>query len=506
MARSPSKRSADQRPGSRLAWWIVMLSAALGIAARAIAILVAPQSSYLPDHLSNMGWSTYAVQHGPWRVYDLPANQPLIARLPDRRTGQLTETVRPNAHACNYPPLSIYLFWLQGAVWHALDRHEVTQQPAPRMAQFIGSTAPVTSRVIDTRASRFADALPGLLFDFLLAAGVAMLVRAVRTPRRQPILEALAFAITILAPPIFLDSAFWNQADSWVAGLLVWCLVFLLRERFVVAGLFYGAALMTKPQAILLAPVFVYVFFALRFMPGGTWRRALGLLKTAALTLVVVAVIAAPFMVADARDQTNADGAWRWFKRSYLETIGAERYQYTTLSAFNLWWLDLLGHGRPQQRGDIQRFLDANAPLFGLSKALVGRILLALGVVLAWVLCARKWRWSPQSWLACTFAVMLAAFALPTSVHERYVYYCLPFLIALAVHARIWIAPLIALLLVATFEMTSFRWLGLWSGRLYAPDNPAHGASAFFAVLTVLSLLYSYLVLIPKAQRTRANT
>lgn len=488
--------SAGSPAPSRLQWLLILIALAVGIAARIVAVLIAPQTSYLPDHISNMGWSTYAVQHGPWRIYELPANQPLVVRMRDGRTGRVGETVGLNAHACNYPPLSIYLFWLQGAVWHALDNNPITQRPSPYIVRNFGVTDPVTSRVVDTRASRFADALPGIVFDFLLAWGVAGLVRALRPRRRSATLEVLAFAITILAPPIFLDSSFWNQADSWITCLLVWCLVFLMRERLVVAGLLYGVALMTKPQAVLFAPVFVYVFFALRFMPGGTWRRALSLWKTAVTALVIVGFIAAPFMIADASREANVDGAFRWFQRSYLGTIGAERYQRTTLNAFNIWWLDLLAQGMPQERGDVGRFLDAGAPLLGRSKATVGKALLALGIVLAWVLSARKWRWTAQSWPVCTFVILLAAFVLPTSVHERYIYYCIPFLVALAVHERKWIVPLVVLLVVGTAEMTSFR----WATEVFAPGSAGRNASGLLAVLTVLSLLYSYVVLLPKGK------
>jgi Gpi18-like mannosyltransferase len=500
----PAKEAGPASAGSsrfdRLHWPLVITSLALGIVARLIAVLIAPQTSYLPDHISNMGWSTYAYQQGPWRIYELPARQPLVARVQDPRTNRVGETVKLNAHACNYPPLSIYLFWLQGAVWHALDGNEVTLQPSPQVASRFGIRQPVTSRVVDTRASRFADALPALVFDLFLAWGVAALVRTLR-PGRGRMLAAAAFAITILAPPIFLDSAFWNQADAWIACLLVWCLAFLMRERLILAGLIYGAALMTKPQAVLFAPVFVYVFLALRFAPGGTWRRALGLLKTAVVALVVVAVVAAPFMISDARSEANTDGAFRWFKRSYVGTIGSEMYQRTTLSAFNLWWLDLLAHGTPQQRGDVQRFLDAETAVFGLSKAVIGKVLLGLAIVLAWVLCARKWRWTLESWPVCAFVILLAAFVLPTSVHERYIYYCIPFAVALAACARKWIAPLVVLLVVGTLEMTSFRWASL--AQIYAADSSAKGVSSLLAILTVLTLLYSYVVLIPKVRRAK---
>jgi len=278
--------------------------------------------------------------------------------------------------------------------------------------------------------------------------------------------------------------------------------VFLMRGRLVVAGVLYGAGLLTKPQAILLVPVLVYVFCALRFMPGGSWRRALGLWKTGAAAVAVVAFVAAPFMISDAHDAASPDGALRWLKRSYLGTIGAERYDRTTLNAFNIWWLDLLARGLPPRDRAAQvdfftTLLDPQQKLLGISKALLGRLLLAGGILLAGLLCARRWHWTPESWPVCAFLVMLATFVLPTRVHERYIYYCIPFLIALAAHSARWVPPLPALLLVGTLEMTSFRWAGL--AELYRPDSTARGLSGFLAVLSLLSLLYSYAVLVPRA-------
>ena len=501
----PEHGSSQSRPpNARAGLWIICVAVALGLAARIVAVMMAPQESYLPDHVSNMGWSTYAFEHGPWNIYDLPERQPLVTRVRDPRSGRTGETIQLNAHACNYPPLSAYLFWVQGAVWHALDHEPMTMNPSRQLAQRFGVTGPVTTRVVDTRASRFADAFPGIVFDFFLAWGVAALVSALRPDRRRKTLEALAFAITLLAPPVFLDSAWWNQADSWITCLLVWCLVFLMRERFVLAGVVLGAALVTKPQAILFGPVLVYIVVALRFMPGGSWRRLFGLWRTAVMAILVVAVVAAPFMVSDANDEANPDGAWRWFKRSYIGTIGKTSYERTTLSAFNVWWFDLVGQGKPENGKQAQEFWSSNTEMFGVSKAMIGKLLLIAGVMLTWVLCARRWRFAFASWPACAFLIMLAAFALPTSVHERYVYYCIPFCIALAFYERRWIVPLLALLIVGTLEMTSFRWAGYPRALFFTGDGGALKLSVFLAVLTTFSLLYSFVALIPRSRERKA--
>ena len=57
-------------------------------------------------------------------------------------------------------------------------------------------------------------------------------------------------------------------------------------------------------------------------MPGGTWGRTVNLIKSGVAAVLVVAVIATPFMIVDARSESNPDGALRWFKRSYVGTIG----------------------------------------------------------------------------------------------------------------------------------------------------------------------------------------
>ena len=486
---NPEKSDAPRRAPAIL---IIIASLILGLAARGVCVYLAPQSAYLRDHISNMGWGTYAVQHGPWNLYDMPPNQPLIVYKQNSRTGKLGNTIDGNPHALNYPPLGAYLFWSKGLLWHALDSEVVT----------IG---PLSSRVIDTRVSRFCDAFPGIVFDLFLAWGVAALVKALLAPSRRPILEALAFAIVMLAPPIFLDSAHWNQADSWISCWLVWCLVFLMRNRLIAAGVIFGLAIVTKPQAVLFGPVLLYVFLALRFQPDGTWRRALALWKPAVAALLTALFVAVPFMIADAADDKNPDGAWRWFKRSYIGTIGADQYtNRITLNAFNVWWLDMLSQGDPPkdpagQRRFSQRFLNPDETRLGVKKSTLGKIMLAAGVLVAGGLCARRWRWTTPSWPACAFLVTLAAFTLPTAVHERYIYYCIPFLIALALYEKRWIPPLLALLTVATFEMTSYDWASIQN--LYGGDGSARTYSAILAALAVLSLLYSYAVILTRKVR-----
>jgi len=447
--------TATRSRGVPFAVQILLVGLAVGVLARGIALNLAPGNSYFSDHVANMAWSDYAVEHGPLALYDLQRNYPMLAARAvaekDNKAAGLVLVGSP--HAYNYPPGSAYLFWIQGLVWRALDGRVLTHTltgDAARQAVAAGVEPAIRRRLIETQASRFADAFPALVFDLLLAWGVARLIRAVRP---SPIAEAIGAALTFVAPPIILDSSFWTQADAWIAAPLVWTLVLLLRQRLFWAGVVFGLGLMLKPQAILLLPVLAFVFLARRFAAGGSWPHAFALLKTLGGAALAVGIIAVPFM---ARDQDKHGDGTRWFQQSYVGTIGAERYDMTTLNAFNLWGLDaaLSAPAQPNPRA----LLDTQATVLGLSRKTWGRIALLACVLGVGALCAWRGRWSKLAWVQCAFGVTFAAFLLPTGVHERYIYYCIPFAIALTCLRPLWTPVMLILLLVGSYEMLSFRY------------------------------------------------
>jgi len=474
---------SDPAPHRRIALAIVIAVAALGLVARLISVAMAPQYSYLPDHLDNMAWSDYAFRHGPWRIYDAPEYQPVPVRVTDPRSGRLVQGVQVAPHACNYPPGSAYLFWVQGALLHAFGGEPVEVRVPKRVRRQLPQM-PAYNRmpVVNTPAARFADAAVGIIFDYLLAWGVAALVASL-AGRPRPIAAAIAFALTLLAPPIFLDSAFWNQADSWVAAPLVWTLVWLVRRRLARAGLIYGLALMIKAQAILLAPVLGFVLLALRFRPGGCWRELLGFWRFVAALLAAVILIAAPFMWVDRNEPK--DGPLRWFYRGYVDPLSAQAYARTTMNAFNIWWLDYLHQTQERGRRRDPASISDEVEIAGLSKNTWGKVLLAGGIVLSFALCAWRMRWQPESWVVMSFLVLYCTFLLPTRAHERYIYFCIPFAIALASLRKGWIPVLAVLLVTGTAEMTSFRWVRI--------GNPAvRSRTALLAAANVAALLWSW--------------
>lgn len=480
-------------------WQIIIIGFALGLGARGVTHVLAPDYGYLPDHLDNMSWAAYAYKHGVYQIYDLPANYPLIIRGYNRNTQLIGDVLKFTPHACNYPPGSAYIFWLKGFLWHWFDSDysEVTLPDEARpVMQKLGLDMHIRSLRANTHLARFVDGLPALLFDFLLAIGVARLLATV-FPARNRLVDAAAFAITFVAPPVFLDSALWHQGDSCITCLLVWALHWLISGRYWLFGLIYGVALMIKPQAILIGPVILYALVASRCAVGGSWAKTLKLVSAGALSLAVALFIAAPFMYWDSQKPKNEDGAMRWFERSYRGTV-LDAYPRTTLNAFNLWWLDLMRQGAPASGRDAQRMLDSKAPLLGISKDQWGRILLAAAVALAWLLVARGTSWRTDGYVALTFMTLFVAFALPTRVHERYIFYCIPFAVVLALQSWRWTPVLLSLLIIGTFEMLSHQLVR------DVGEPVTRGLTTLMSSLTLLTLVYSYIVLLRKTPPPRS--
>ena len=464
--------------------WPIAVVLVAGLLARLIALSFAPKYAYLADHLDYMGWAAYIHQNGLTSAYNMPAGIPIPYHAFDS-TGAPRVMLAKTPHACNYPPLGVYVFWMQGVLWKTLDT------PAAMPSGAAAQPPDVAMPPANTMIARGVNALPSVIGDLVLAFGVAGMVRRLRGRPSRGWIELAALGVTWLAPPIVMDSSFWNQADSWIACLMVWTLNNLLDRRFLLAGVVYGLALVTKPQAILLGPVLGFAFVVQLMTPGQLRAAIRSLLILIGGSAASAALVALPFMVKDAG---TADGALRWFKNSYQETLTTQSYQRVTLNAFNLWMLDSVTRPAPRSPEDVSD----QALLLGVRKAVIGKLLLALGVLAAFGLCLRLRSVSSEAEIICAFLVMFAAFSLPTGVHERYIYYCIPFAIALAFVRRRWIPPLALLLLVGAFEMVSYRFVQM--------GNPtSRSQAAVLSILVMVAFAWSFAVAAMKIEKLPAR-
>lgn len=100
-----------------------------------------------------------------------------------------------------------------------------------------------------------------ILFDYLMAAGVGLLVWNLSKDRWKSV---LAYGIAVLSPIVVLNSAAWGQCDSIFCCFAVFALLALLKEKWGLSMILLGLALSFKLQAIFLLPVFLFVYYQRR--------------------------------------------------------------------------------------------------------------------------------------------------------------------------------------------------------------------------------------------------
>jgi hypothetical protein len=220
---------------------------------------------------------------------------------------------------------------------------------------------------------------------------------------------------------------------------------------------------MTKPQAL----PFLVPFAAWFFATGG-WREAL---KAAAVGLAVIALSWAPFVAA---------GGVAGYARNLAEYQG-DIFAILSLRAWNVWWL-------VQEVGAGGAFLSDQAAILGpitlrhVGYAVAG--VLELAVFLA-VLRAP----TPRTLALGLAAAVLVAFSFLTTMHERYAFGALVFLVLLVDEPRIrglwlWFGVVFTLNLVAAIP---------WSPEVGAliPISGTLGVTGSIAItaITVFVLL-----------------
>jgi len=317
------------------------------LAALVLRIGLSPLQGLTSDLNFFRGLSDGIVSYGPARFYDLVW--------------------------CDYPPAYLYLLWAIGLLNRLLAVH--------------GASHALSVLLIK---------VPPILAD--LGVGVLLFRWAARVrPQGRP---AAIAALFLFNPAILIDSAVWGQTDSVVAFWLVWAVsAFLAIEKGAVIGgaILLGLAILTKPHALLLAPLLTVWSFRHRLLK----RQRFFLL----LTPCVMILLARPF---------SGPHPVEWLIHLYART--AQEYPYTSVNAYNIWGF-IEGSWKSDQRYALfLTYRQWGVVLFGLNYLLV-----------IWQL----WRRPSRSMMVTGgFLVLFGAFLFLTRMHERYLY--LAVLLALA--------------------------------------------------------------------------
>ena len=294
-----------------------------------------------------------------------------------------------------------FRLWTRAIADHGLGRayDQTVSFPAvmPWIWWLLGSLAPaVRSTVPDDATALALMKLPATLADLGIAALVGWSLR-----ERSVVAVVAALAI-LLHPAVIYVSGLWGQYESLYVLPLLGAWPLLRGGRPGWAAVLIAVGLMTKPQAL---PLLV---------PFAAWylrREGLaGSLRAAVTGAVTVVLLWAPFLAASG-------------PANYLDNLASYTSQFAVLSlrAWNPWWiLQSLAGGND--------FIADTSPIAGpVTLRWIGAGLALIGelVVFAWV-----WRRPTATGLAWGLAAAsLVAFCALTTMHERYAYAALVFLL-----------------------------------------------------------------------------
>lgn len=388
------------------------LAFVVGMALRLGLVALAPRYGYAWDHFEVLGMGEVAATRGLVHAYTAPPDALPTLRGWVVQNGEPVVIQRRGVYPPNYPPIATTVFWAQ--------------------SRWLDVGAP--GFVANTRYTRLVTSVVPWVFELATAAGIGLLAHALGAPLPT---AAGAAIVAWLAPPFMMNTGVFGQYDALAlapAVLAVWAAV---RGRWLEAGVAAGITLLAKPQGLLVLPI--AAFAALVATPTGLVPLARRLALVGGAALATVAVGSAPW--------TIADGA-AWLARCYRMNL-FEVLSYTTLEAYNVWYL----LGLLAERQPVYDVLASTATVAGLSRDAWGRLFLvaaSLAVaalvwwrhrrapVVATVLFAALWLWSVFMW--------------PTRVHERYLLYCVPFVIAAAAALPRFRAIAAVVLVLATME------------------------------------------------------
>ena len=271
---------------------------------------------------------------------------------------------------------------------------------------------------------------PAVLADLGIAFTIALAGRK-WFGERQGLIAAAAY---LLLPITWYDSAIWGQVDSVSMLPMLLSIVFLIDKKPEWSIAFFVIAVLTKPQGALVILILLPVLIGQVVQSEVRQRRIWTSLLVGLGVFTLVAVpwslesYLAPYNQALASIPVVGDALG--LAVQYFSTAGM--FPVLTANAFNIW----AGVGNIPLAHQIQSgqvfWLTDEFPTFGIpSQALGGGLFLLASGFIFWNLIKRH---APNQVLLGSAALLVAFFALPTRVHERYLAQ------AFAILAIVWVA------------------------------------------------------------------
>ena len=297
---------------------------------------------------------------------------------------------------CDYPPGYMYVLWLIGKIGRLFN--------------------------ISSGSAAFAALvkLPSIIADLILTYVVYKMCAKRMSKRVTWTLTSLA----AFSPLFVFMSSGWGQIDQLLAMCMFAAMYLFIEDKKILAGLVYGAAILIKPQALLIGPLFAVAYLMYIIDSFGDKGRS----PAVAIGKTLAAVVSAVALIFVASLPFKGNQGLFWFLSKYFGT--ATSYNYASVEAFNLF--ALLGGN----------WVSADTELLFMPYSTWGTIFIVISVVYGAVLyiCGRKSgeyvavdesaaRRGGRSLILSAAFVIAAIFTLGHFMHERYIFPAVTFIL-----------------------------------------------------------------------------
>ncbi len=94
-----------------------------------------------------------------------------------------------------------------------------------------------------------------IVFDFILAIGVALVVKEIS---KSNLFAMISYGLTIFSITVIFNSAFWAQCDSIYVSFIIFAIYFMLKGKNILAYIMLGLSFTFKLQFVFILPVFLF--------------------------------------------------------------------------------------------------------------------------------------------------------------------------------------------------------------------------------------------------------
>ncbi|NLV59570.1 MAG: phospholipid carrier-dependent glycosyltransferase [Clostridiales bacterium] len=272
---------AGEKRGHRLLWAVFGL---LLFVAFMIRVVLAYQvEGYQVDINCFTAWSTRMAEVGPAKFY-------------------------AEGYFCDYPPGALLVLWPIGLLIKGIDQ------------SLLGMVLlPLEQRLLFIKLIPILCDLIGALYLFSFSRK--------RIPNKAAMTLSLLYALN---PATLVNGAAWGQIDSLLALLMMLTASFAIRRQWRVAVPLFVVGVLTKPQALLLAPVALIWLLVSITREKGRGKELKEFLLGLLIALVCAVAIVFPFAIGQPKPLA-------WLIGLYGETLGS--YGYAAVNAANLYYL-----------------------------------------------------------------------------------------------------------------------------------------------------------------------